>query len=115
MKLQLQLEDQSCQNNIQPCVIPEATAQENLQEMVKTIFLKILEATAPLNLELNRVQRALGPKSRDLNRPSDVICRLHYFTHREAILKKAWVVGGIDYQKGAIKDFTGLIESHTAM
>lgn len=57
--LQLQLEDlkdRTCRNNVQLRGIPEAMDQENLQDMVKSIFQKT-EDTTPLNLELDRVHR----------------------------------------------------------
>lgn len=104
LQLQLEdLEDRSRRNNVRLRGIPEALDQENLQDMVKSIFENILKDAMPLNLELDRVHRALGPKSKDINRPRDVVCRLHYFAHREAILRKAWETGTIDFKGGQVK------------
>lgn len=47
-------------------------------------------------MELDRIHRALGPRLNDPARPRDVICRLHHYTHKENIVRKAWKVGNFD-------------------
>lgn len=78
--LQLHLEDvedRSRRNNLRLRGIPEMAQQENLGETVREIFRTVLEEPH-LEIELDRVHRALGPKSDDPDRPRDVIRRLHW-------------------------------------
>lgn len=74
---------------------------EDLAVSVTAIFQKIL-GTAP-TLELDRVHRTLGPKSSDPERPQDVLCRLHKYTQKELILRKAWEHGEMEFDGAAIK------------
>lgn len=57
----------------------------------------------PANVELDRVHRAQGPKPTDPNHPRDVICRLHYFSQKETILRKAWEAGITELDGAGVK------------
>lgn len=96
------LEDRSRSNNLRLHGLPEATGSEDLRETAVAIF-RVLD-TVPLEpLELNQVHRVLSPKSTDPNRPRDVICRLHRYTHKKMILMKAWTMRTTDFDSDAIK------------
>lgn len=41
-------------------------------------------------IELERAHRAVGPKPTEPDRPRDVVCRLHHYVQKEAILRQAW-------------------------
>lgn len=89
MQLHLEeMEDRSRRNILRLRGIPEAIGPEDLAETVTAIFLRLLE-TPPPSLEIDRVHRTLGPKSADLDRPRDVLCRLHRYSQKENILRKA--------------------------
>lgn len=89
------IEDRSRRNNLQLRGIPEDTAMENLGETVKEMFRTMLD-DPDLNIELDRVHRALGPRSEDPSRPRDVVCRLHRYTQKENILRRAWEYGDVE-------------------
>lgn len=101
-KLQLEeLEDH--RNKVRLRGSPESIDQENLDDKVRGILLLILGESAPANMELYRIHRALGPKSTDSNHPRDVICRLHYFSQKESILKETWETGIVELEGARIK------------
>lgn len=104
MQLQIEeLEDRSRRCNLRLRGVPEGAEQENLQEKVMSIFHKVLEGRIPANMELDRVHRALGPKSLDPQRPWDIICRLHCYAHKETLLRKAWEAGTIEVEGTVVK------------
>lgn len=88
--LQLHLEDRSHWNNLRLRGISEATGRDDFQETVTAIFQKVLASHPPKEMELDTVHRVLGPRSADTDRPRDVVCRVHHFTQKETILRKAW-------------------------
>lgn len=96
------LEDHSRRNNLRLRGITEATGAEDLAVTVTAIFQTIL-GNDPPQLELDRVHRTLGPKSADLDRPRDVLCRLHRYTQKELILRKAWDHGELEFDGATIK------------
>lgn len=105
--LQLHLQDldgQNCRNNLRLRGLPEDTGAENLPDMALAIFHKILGESPTTNLEFDRIHRTLGSRSTDPNRPCDVICRLHHYTHKEVLLRKAWEAASIDFEGSDIKN-----------
>lgn len=97
------LEDRSRRNNLRLWGLPEATGTEVPSERAVAIFCRITGDSLPTNLEFDRIHRALGPRSSDPNRPRDVICRLHHYTYKEAILRKAWEAGDTDFDGASVK------------
>lgn len=98
------MEDRNHQNNLRLWGLPETINQSSLNGKVMAIFfLKLMEGAAPINMELDRLHRALGPKCLDPDHPRDVICRLHNFTHREMLLQKAWEAGMVDLEGAQVK------------
>lgn len=67
------------------------------------IFHKILEGKIPANMDLDRVHRAMGPRSSDPQTPRDIICHLHRYTHRETLLRRAWEAGTIEIEGTVVK------------
>ncbi|KAM5194348.1 uncharacterized protein ACMZJ9_022866 [Mantella aurantiaca] len=92
-QLQLQIDDQEDRercNNLRLRGIPEATTNNDLEETVLAFFNRLLGPSSSSPIVLDRVHRALGPRLGDAFRPRDVICRLHYYKHKEEIVRRAW-------------------------
>lgn len=103
MQLHLEeMEDRSCRNNLRLRGIPEAMGQEDLAAMAAAIFRDLLDDPPP-NLEIDRIHRTLGPKSTDPARPRDVLCRLHCYTQKETLLRKAWDKGDVEFDGAHIQ------------
>lgn len=83
------IEDRSHRNNFRLRGLPEATAAEDLADTAIAIFRSIAGVELPDRVQLDRINRALGPKSTDPLRSHDVICRLHHYTHKEHIARKS--------------------------
>lgn len=103
MQLHLEeLEDRSRRNNLRLRSIPETIGPEGLEATVIALFHKVLK-TPPLSLELDRVHRIPGPRSSDLDRPRDVLCRLYSYQQKEIILRKAWEHGDAEIEGRSVK------------
>lgn len=102
------LENRNRRNNIRLRGIPEATGLEDLFHTVKSIFSHFLGSPADLDLELNRVHRALGPRNPDPANPRDVLCRVHFFGAKEKIMGKARQHGPIDFDRATVTLLTDL-------
>lgn len=92
LDLQLQiedLEDQSHRQNVQIRGLPEVNGPEDLRTIVTVTFHQVLETEAPESTEIDWVHRVSGPRSIDLNRPRNIICRLYRYTYKEDIVRKA--------------------------
>lgn len=56
----------------------------------------ISRSCPPQAMEFERLHRSLGPRSVNVNRPRDVICRFHRYAHKELISRKVWEAGEIE-------------------
>lgn len=83
--------------------LPEVTGPEDLATSAVAIFRQLTDGAIPADLELDRIHRTLGPRQSDPNCPQDVICRVHCFTQKEIIARKAWEVGNMDFDGASIK------------
>ncbi|XP_040215518.1 uncharacterized protein LOC120945431 [Rana temporaria] len=92
-----EIEDRSRGNNLRLRGLPEATGAEDLAVSTLAILRDLLGELFPPNLSLDRIHRALGPRSMDLDRPRDIICRIHHYAHKELILRSAWERGDIEF------------------
>lgn len=101
------MEDRSRRNNLWLRGLPEATGMEDLSETAAAIFRKVAGNSLPTSLEFEWIHRALGPRSTDPNRPLDV-CRIHHYTHKENILRRAWEVGDVDFDGASVKTLPDL-------
>lgn len=99
-QLQLEgIEDCSRRNNLQLRGLPEATGTEELA----AIFRDIADDAFPVNMSFDRIYRALGPQSVDLNHPGDMIRRVHQYSHKEIILRKVWEVRDTEFDGANIQ------------
>lgn len=96
------VEDRSRRNNLRLRGIPEAVDAEHLAEAVKNIFRTVLDE-ADTDIELDRVHRTLGPRPTDPSNPRDVVCRLHRYLQKEAILRRAWEHGDVDHNESRVR------------
>lgn len=99
------LENRSRRQNLRFRGIPEATGQEDLSATVSAIIHTILDGDLPASLEFDRVHRALGPRLADADRPRDVLCRLHRYSHKEQIMRAARLKGTVDFDGAQIAIF----------
>lgn len=114
--VQLRLDDgenRSRRNNLRLRGIPEATMGPDLRSTVTAILNQVLGKPPTADLELDRVHRIPGPRpppsaqrsSPELDFPRDVLCRVHFFTIKEDILRLAWEKGPIDFDGAPIRIF----------
>lgn len=106
VELQLRMEefeDRSRRNNLRLRGLLEATGPTDLLATVRDIFKKVAGEHLPVQIEVDRVHRALGPRSFDPSRPRDVICRLHHYIHKEAITRRAWESGDLVFDGANVK------------
>lgn len=54
-------------------------------------------------VKIDRVHRSSGPKWKDLSHPRDIICRLHHYSIKDAVIQRAWQAGTIRYEGTDIK------------
>lgn len=107
-----EMEDRSRRNNLCLHGPPEATGAEELAATVADIFRKLLGEALPQRLEFYRIHRVLGPRSADPGRPRDVICRLHHYTHKESIIRRAWEAGTVDFDGAQVQDSARRLSGH---
>lgn len=69
----------------------------------EAIFRRLPGDPFPPRLKFDRIHRALGPRSPDPNRPWDMICRRHHYSHKESTTRKAWEAGDIDFDGAVVK------------
>lgn len=106
-------ENRSRRNNLRLRGIPEATMGPDLRSIVVAILNQVLGKPPTADLELDRVHRIPGPRPpptaqrapADQDLPRDVLCRVHFFTIKEEILRLAWVKGTIDFDGAPIRIF----------
>lgn len=82
-------ENRARRNNIRIRGLPESVENTDLSPAVIAIFNDLLHKEKEAPIELDRVHRALGPKNPNLEHPRDVICRVHFYAIKDAIMKAA--------------------------
>lgn len=105
------LEDHGRRNNLRLQGLPETTDRENLWDTVMLIFKRMLTGKVPPYMEMDRLHRVLEPRPPDSSNPRDVICHMHYYSHRDTILRKAWEAGTIDFEAAQLKILPDLSRS----
>lgn len=55
-----------------------------------TVFNSLWPECDPTELLIDRFHRVLGPHSADPTRLRDVLCKLHYYMHKEELAKRVW-------------------------
>lgn len=99
------LENRHRRNNLRIRGLPEAVGRADLKSTVVNIFNSVLGHDHPREITIDRVHRSLGPPAVDPARPRDIICRLHYYTVKEDILRKAWEAGRTEWEGTQIQIF----------
>lgn len=101
------LDNRGRRNNIRVRGLPEATQEEDLPSTLQAIFNNILGHPEHQRIKLDRAHRALHPRG-PVSRPRDVICRVHNYTLKEAIMRKACNMRTVDFDGAPIQLFPGL-------
>lgn len=126
VEVQLRLDDgenRSRRNNLRLRGIPEATMGPDLRTTVIALLNQVLGKPPASEMELDRVHRIPGPRvtpsaTRDpaaTDPPRDVLCRVHFFTIKEEILRLAWEKGPIDFDGALIRIFPDVSRQTRAM
>ncbi|CAH2299448.1 Hypothetical predicted protein [Pelobates cultripes] len=74
--------------NIQVKGVPETDGEENAEELLSGLFRAILQQEAPPCFKFDRAHRAMRPRTLEEG-PRDLICCLHSYQLKEAIMRKA--------------------------
>lgn len=82
-------ENRARRNNIRIRGLPESIDTKDLAPAVIAIFDDLIQKDKDTPLELDQVHRALGPKNPNLEHPRDVICRVHFYAIKDAIMQAA--------------------------
>lgn len=95
------LEDRNRRNNIRVRGVPDSVKPSELETTVREIFNYYLHQDSDTPIELDRVHRVLGPRGPNGSRSRDILCRVHRYKVKEAIMQAAWDAGG--YEMGEAK------------
>ena len=95
-------ENRARRNNIRVRGLPETVESKDLASVVIAIFNGLLQKDKEAIIELDRVHRALGPKNPNINYPRDVICRVHFFAVKDAIMQAARAQDSILFEETRI-------------
>lgn len=108
--MQRKLEDlDNCnrRNNIRVHGLLETKRPKDLRSVLQTIFNTLLGVPTPTHTELDRAHRALKSKGSPSN-PRNVTCRVHSYTLKEDIMRKARVTKPILYEDTPVQIFPAL-------
>lgn len=101
------LDNRGRRNNIRIMGLPEANREENLPLILTSIFNCLLGEPRTHAIKMDRAHRALRPKGAS-TLPRDVICCIHNYLVKEAIMAKAQSQCNLDYEGAPIQLFAGL-------
>lgn len=101
------LDNRGRRNNIRIRGLPEAEGREDLQLILESIFNKLRDVPLTTPIKLDRVHRALRPKSAS-TQPRDVICCVHDYMVKEAIMAKARTLRHVDFEGSQIQLYPDL-------
>lgn len=90
-------ENRSRRNNVRLKRIPEATMGTDLRSTVISILKQLLDRNPTDSLELDRVHRVQSYRAVTSTTPRDVLCHVHFYTMKEAILSAAWQRGSVEF------------------
>lgn len=108
-------ENRSRRNNVKVRGIPETYRPHELHRLVLAIFNSILEKPVDAHIELDRVHRTPLRRGKQELGPRDVVCRVHFFTIREEILRRAWDMGTVDWKDFKVQIFPDISKNTLAM
>lgn len=89
----MDLENRERRCNIRFRGIPDNISEDALKSKIGAICNYYLDRPPTDPIELDRYHRVYGRRSNVDNRPRDVLCRFHYFTDKDAVMKGAWAKG----------------------
>lgn len=101
MNLALQvmdLENRQRRNNIRFRGIPESVGSGELKSVVSKICNFYLKQPPQENIEIDRAHRVSGNKGAQTGQPRDVLCRIHFFSTKEAVMRAAWDKGAYELE-----------------
>lgn len=90
------------------CGLPEATKDGDLEPTIRSILNTILGKMVTDPLRFDRVHRALRPRNLPTDLPRDVVCRLHYFEDKNAIMINLQGTPNIDFDGTTLNIFPDL-------
>ncbi|KAM9311579.1 rap guanine nucleotide exchange factor 6-like [Gastrophryne carolinensis] len=99
--LRLQTDDQenrNRRNNLKIRGIPESVRSETLRPLAMEMFNFMLGRPPDAELLIDRIHRVAGRPARAPQAPRDVLCRIHFFTIKEDILRLAWERGRFEWK-----------------
>ena len=117
LTLQLQVEEnenRNRRNNIRIKGISEAVTTADLRGRVSDIFNELLGKSPDDQIELDRVHRIPTGPYPTKEPPRDVLCRVHFFRIKEAIMRAAWLKGPMEINKDIIQMFPDLSQQTRA-
>lgn len=83
-------ENRDRRQNIRTRGLPEKYHNSKLAEVVQKLFFQIMAVSMPESVEMDRVHCVTSFASQNKDRPRDVICKLHKYSVKEAIMRTAW-------------------------
>lgn len=86
----LDLENRNRRENVRIRGIPEKIQAEALEKVIVPILNYYMDRQEDVALLMDRYHRVPGRRLRGIDRPRDVLVKLHYFTDREAIIRGTW-------------------------
>lgn len=101
-------ENRNRRNNVRLRGVPESIRPQDLTISLTRFFNSILGRGPEEKIELDRAHRALRPQSTDPSRPRDVICRIHLYSLKEEIMRKARTSGELTINGSKIDLFPDL-------
>lgn len=101
------LDNRGRRNNIRIRGLPEAEGQEDLQVILESIFNNLRELPLSTPIKLDRVHRAIRPKNAS-SQPRDVICCVHDYGIKEAIMAKARTQRHVDFEGSQLQLYPDL-------
>lgn len=101
-------ENRNCRNNLRISGLPEATKDSDLEPMIRGILNTILRKSVTDPLRFDRVHMALRPCNLTTDLPRDVVCHLHYFEQKNAIVIKLCGTPSIDFDGATLSVFPDL-------
>lgn len=102
------LENRNRRNNIRLRGIPESVQTQDLIPSLTKLFNTILGREPETTIAFDRAHRALRPQSSDPTRPRDVICRIHLYSLKDDIMRKARMLPDLTIQASKIALFPDL-------
>lgn len=83
------IENRNRRNNIKFRVLPETVEPGQLHNTLQNLFSSLLAGSIKALILLDRAHRAMDPRGQNAQVSRDVICRVQYYTEKEALRSAA--------------------------